>query len=125
MAILAAEWRWVLGRLWNSERPLVFTHVFLTKTLGVCRDKEIRSQITRKMELWERGLHTGLVGDAEAEEVAREVRSASGVEEEDEAVARIYHDTVFSGELRQAVRQATDREGGGYILLDEKCTKTG
>ena len=39
------------------------------------------------MELWKRGLHVVLVGDAKAEGAAREVRAASGGEEEDEAVA--------------------------------------
>ena len=32
MAILAAEWQGLLGRTWNSERPLVFAHAVLTKT---------------------------------------------------------------------------------------------
>ena len=40
-------------------------------------------------------------------------------------VAQSYQDTVFSGKLRQAVRQATDRERGGYLLPDDQCTKTG
>ena len=31
--------------------PLVFAHVVLTKTLGVCRDREIRDKITRRMDL--------------------------------------------------------------------------
>ena len=57
---------------WNSEIPLVFAHIILTKKLGVRRAKEIRTQITRQMELWERGLHSGLVGDSEAEGAARE-----------------------------------------------------
>ena len=35
--ILAAEWRGVLYRSWNSERPLVFAHVVLTNTMGVRR----------------------------------------------------------------------------------------
>ena len=61
----------VLNRTWNSERPLVFAHVVLTKTLGVCRAREIQASIMRRMDLWERGLHAGLVGDAEAEETAR------------------------------------------------------
>ena len=61
------------------------------------------------MDLWDRGLHAGLVGDAEAEGAAREYRAASGGEEEDETVAISYHDTVLSGKLRQAVRQATYR----------------
>ena len=63
------------------------------------------------MDLWERGLHTGLVGDAEAEGAAREVRAASGREEKEEAVSQSYHKTMLSGKLRQAVRQATNREG--------------
>ena len=56
---------------------------------------------------------------------ARGVRASSGREEEDEAVARSYHDTFLSGKLRQAVRPATDREGGGCLLSDDQCTKTG
>ena len=40
------------------------------------------------MDLWERGFHTGLVGDAKSEEAARKSSAASGKEEEDEAIAR-------------------------------------
>ena len=40
-----------------------------------------------------------MVGDAEAEEDAREGRSASGGEDEDDVVVRSYHDTVLSGNL--------------------------
>ena len=79
----------------------------------------------QRMDLWERGQHAGVVGDAEAEGDAREVRAASGKEEEDNTAARSYHDTVLLGKLRQAVHQATDREGGGCLLLDDQCTKTG
>ena len=77
------------------------------------------------MDLWERGLHTGLVGDAEAEGSAQEGRSASVGKEEDKDVDRIYHDTVLSGKLRQAVRQATSREGGRCLLLEDQCNKNG
>ena len=77
------------------------------------------------MDLWERGLQESLVGDAEAEGDAREGRAASGGKEEDEAVDRSYHDTVLSGKLWQAIRRATNREGGGCLLPDDQCTKTG
>ena len=124
-AILAAEWQGVISRIWNSKRPLVFAQVVLTKTLGVRRAQYIRAHITRHMDLWDRGRHAGLVGDAEVEGADREGRAASGGEEEDDAVARTYHGTVFSGKLRQDFRRATDREGGGCLLQDDQCTKTG
>ena len=91
--------------------------------MGVRRAKEIRARITKRIDLWERGLHAGLVGDADAEGAVREGRASSGGEEEDEALARSYHDTVLSGKICQAVRQATDREGGGCLLPYDKCTK--
>ena len=65
------------------------------------------------------------MGDAEAEGAVREGRVTSGGEEEEEAVAIIYQDTVLSSKLRKAVRRATKREGGGCLLPDEQCTKTG
>ena len=77
------------------------------------------------MDLWKRGQHAGMVGDAETEGAAREGRAAFSGEEEDNVVARSFHKTVLLGKIRQAVRQATDREGGGCLLLGEKCTKTG
>ena len=87
-AILALEWQGVIDQSWNSEKPLVFAHVVLMKTLGVCRAHEIRARITRYMEIWERGLHAGLVGDALAKGATREGRAASSGEEEEEAVDR-------------------------------------
>ena len=77
------------------------------------------------MDLWKRGMHSGLVGNAEAGGVSREVRAASGGKEEYESVARSYHDAVLSVKLRQAIRRATNREGGGCLLPDDQCTKTG
>ena len=84
--------------------------------LGVCRVREIRQRITSRMDLLERGLHAGLVGGTKAEGDTREVRSARGVEEKDKAITWIYHSTVLSGNLRQAVCQATKREGKGCLL---------
>ena len=77
------------------------------------------------MDLWERGQHAGLVGDAKAEGAARKGRAAFSGEEEEDAMARIFHEAVLSGKLRQAIRQATGREGGGCLLPDDQCTKTG
>ena len=77
------------------------------------------------MDLWERGQHAGLVGDAEAEGSTHEGRSALSGEEEDDAAARSFHKTVLSGNLQQAVCRATDREGGGCLLPGDKCMKTG
>ena len=64
------------------------------------------------------------MGYDKAEGVSREGRAASGGKEEDEAVARSFHKTVLSGNLRQAFRWATDREGDGCLLPDDQCTKT-
>ena len=77
--------------------------------LGVHRAREIRAKITRRVELLERGIHAGLMGDTEAEGAAREGRASRGGEEEDEKKSRSYYRTVLSDKLRQAVRQATDR----------------
>ena len=67
MAILAAEWRGVLNSSWNSERPLIFIHVVLTKKLGVLRSQEIKARIMRRMKIWETGVHAGLMGGSKAE----------------------------------------------------------
>ena len=117
--IFAAEWQGVLDRIWNYERPLIFAHVVLTKTLGIRRAQKIWARITRRMDLWERGLHAGLVGDTKAEGAAREGRAASSREEE-ETVSRSYNDTVVSSNIWQAVRQANYREGVGCLLPDDQ-----
>ena len=76
------------------------------------------------MDLWERGFNTGLVGDAEAEGASMEGRAASRGEEEDDGIARSYHNTVMSSKLRQSVHWETEREGGGCLLLDDQFNKT-
>ena len=114
----------MLACCWNSKRPLVFAHVVLTKTLGIRRAQDIRAKITRRTYLWERDQHVSVVGDAEVDGASRQGRATSGGEKEDEAVSRNCYKTVILGKFRQAVCRATDREGGGCLLLDDQCTKT-
>ena len=61
MEILAAECRDVFDRIWNSKKTIFFTPVFLINLLGVLRAKEKKQKITRRMDLWERGLHKSMV----------------------------------------------------------------
>ena len=65
--VLNAEWRGLIDWIWNSEQPLVFDHVILNNTLGICKAREIRASIDQQLDLWDRGLHGGLVGDNLAE----------------------------------------------------------
>ena len=48
------------------------------------------------MDLWERGIHAGLLGDTKSEGAARVGRAASGKEDEEEAKARSYHKRLLS-----------------------------
>ena len=72
---LAAEWQDIIDTSWNSERPLLFTHDIFTKMLGICMAREIRAQIIKRIDLWDRGLHAGLVEDSEEEGTSRDVRA--------------------------------------------------
>ena len=76
------------------------------------------------MDIWERGNHMRLVGDAEAEGFTREGRASRGGDEEDDAIARSYHSTLLFDNLIQAVCWETNRKGGGCLLPDDQCTKT-
>ena len=125
-AVLDAEWQGMLKRKWNPKRPLVFAHAVLTKTLGARKVREIRARIDRQLNLWERGIHAGLVWDVLVEGRYQEGRINICVEEEDDCLARSFHITVLSGNLQQAVYKANGREGGGGCLLPEDVfTKTG
>ena len=47
----------------NSKRPLFFSHVVMNYTLGAHKARDIRARINLPLDLWERGIHTGMVGD--------------------------------------------------------------
>ena len=87
----------------------------LTKTLGARKDREIRERIDRQLDLCERGIHRGLVGNMLAEGRSREGLAKRRVEEEEDRLARSFHITLLSGNLRKAVYQATNQEGGGVF----------
>ena len=120
------EWQGAIDRKWNSERPLVFAHLVLTKKIGARKAREIRARIDRQLDLCERGIHAGLVVDALAESRDQEGRVERRVEQEEDRLVCSFYSTVLLVNLRQAVRQATGREGrGGSIILGYVYTKTG
>ena len=43
--VLDAKWQRVINRKYNLERPLVFVHVVLTKTLSARKAREIQARI--------------------------------------------------------------------------------
>ena len=84
--------------------------------LSVCKAQEIREWITRRMDLWKRGIPAGLVVDAKAEEDARESRAARGGEEEDKAIAWSYHIKVLLGKMIPVIHRATNKDRVGCLL---------
>ena len=98
-AVLAEERRGVLDRKWDSERPLVFSHVVLTSTLRERKAREIRLIINHWLDLWEKGMHTGLVRDALVEGRSKEGHVERCKEEEEYRLARIFHITLISRKL--------------------------
>ena len=64
----------MLDRKYNYKRPLVFAHVALTSNLSARKARDTKARIDRHLDLWERGIHTGLLGDALSEGKAREGR---------------------------------------------------
>ena len=77
----------------------------------------------RRMDHWEKGLIAELV----QETVAIAKRSLGGrvASDDDESIARRYHSMVIDGRLRAAVRQLTNRGGGGVMGIEDPDTKTG
>ena len=67
VTILAVNCQEVIDQSWNSEIPLVFAHTFLINMLVIRWARDIWARLTHMMEFWDKVLHTGLVGDAEAE----------------------------------------------------------
>jgi hypothetical protein len=122
LTILTHEFHQVRERKWNSERPLIFAAVVLQSTPEVRQAKDVRKRLTQRMDLWAQGSFAALCDDTEAEVRSR---TASPRPSDDESQARAFHARVLSGRLRSAVRNITNREGGGVLNPDDNCTKAG
>ncbi len=110
-------------RNWNSERALVFAASVLRKSPGVIRARDIKRRVERRLTRWIGGQYDALVQDIVGEAM-RGVGSGRDTANK-ELIARKYIHMVLDGKLRAAVRFATARNGGGVLLPQDACTKTG
>ena len=99
---------------WNSLIPLIFAHVVLTKTLGARKVREIQASINRCLDLWERGIHAGLVEYALKKGRVRVGCVKKREDNEKDCLACSFLSTLLLRKLRQAVRWATDHAGGFF-----------
>jgi hypothetical protein len=120
---MAREFGGVCERRWNSERALIFAACVLRKSPGVIRARNIKRRVERRLRLWTDGHYDTLVQDI-VREAMRGAGSGRGTADED-IIARKYNSMVLDGKLRTAVRFATDHGGGGVLLPQDLCTKTG
>jgi hypothetical protein len=123
VATLAREFRGVRERKWNSERALIFAMCVLRKSPGVICARDIKRRVERRLTLWIGGQYDALVQDIVGEAM-RGVGSGRDTANE-ELIARKYNHMVLNGKLQAAVSFATARDGGGVLLPQDACTKTG
>jgi hypothetical protein len=123
VATLAREFRGVRKRKWNSECALIFAACVLWKSPGVIRARDVKRRVERRLTLWIGGQYDALVQDIVGEAM-RGVDSGRDTANE-ELIAQKYNHMVFDGNLQAAVRFATARNGGGVLLPQDTCTKTG
>jgi len=123
LSMLAAEFDGIIARKWNSERPLVFVAVVLQTQAGVSRAQDIRARIESRLNIWEEGRIVALLNDTIVQ--LRSQPSAGGARRDQESEARSFNAKVLSGRLCSAVRTLTHRSGGGVMMPDDLCTKTG
>ena len=83
--MLAAEWKGVRTRKWNSERPIIFGAIILQKAYGLRKSCDIRKCIVNRMKLWEEGRFVALITDMEAN--ARLSSGGGTPQETDETIA--------------------------------------
>ena len=66
--MLSHEFRGVLERKWNSEHPLIFAAVILQRSFSVKGNKDIKTRIQHRLNLWEDKKFEALVSDVELEQ---------------------------------------------------------
>ncbi len=108
---------------WNSECALIFAACVLRKSPGVIRAQDIKRRVERWLQLWTDGHYNALVQDIIGEAM-RGAGSGQGTANED-IIAHKYNLMVLDSKLRAAVRFATNHGGGGVLLPQDLCTKTG
>ncbi len=105
---------------WNSECALIFAVCVLRKSPGVICARNIKRRVERRLTLWVGGQYNALVQDIIGEAM-RGVGSGRDTAN-DERIARKYNHMVLNGKLCTA---AMAHNGGGVLLPQDACTKTG
>jgi hypothetical protein len=120
---MAREFTGVCERKWNSKRALIFAACVLQKSPCVIHARNIKRRVERRLTLWIGGNYDAHVQDIVGKAM-RGVGGGQGTINKD-LVARKFNSMVLDGKLCAAVRFATDCNGGGVLLPQDACTKTG
>jgi hypothetical protein len=123
LATLAREFRGVGKQKWNLECALIFAACVLQKSPGVICARDAKRRVERRLTLWIGGQYNALVQDIIGEAM-RGVGSGRDTANK-ELIARKYNHMVLNGKLQAAVRFAMAHDGGGVLLPQDACTKTG
>ena len=112
-------------RKWNYERPAVFVLCMLQTTGLVTKRMNIVACLQDRLEFWSFG-GLGIAELVDNTELEMRSRRGGGARSADlEREAKAFDSRVKNGKIRSAVRIATDRGGGGVLMPDGVCTKTG
>jgi len=120
---MAKEFMGIRERKWNSKSALIFAACVLQKIPGVIRARDINRRVERRWTLWIGGSYTALVQDIVGNAM-RGVGGSQGTIDKD-LVARKHNSMVLDGKLHVAIHFAMDHNGGGVLLPQNACTKTG
>ena len=121
LQLLAEELKMVRMRESNSERAMILPACILRREIGVVKAKAIQKRITRRIQLWTEGKISELVEDVV--NTARRGSGNGGGTNDNESRARKFHSMVCEGKLGPAVRWLGNRDGGGVLGPEDKCTK--